>query len=220
MKNLTDALKRNPLYFISCLLFFIILSAFCIFISKPDGFLYINQFHSKFFDYFFILFTNLGNGLFVIGLMVFMLIRKKFGWSLQIGISFLVSGLLVQVFKHLVYSPRPKSYFGSQVIHCINGVTGTGSSSFPSGHTTTIFALTALLALYVPGRRSGFFFFMIAALTGFSRIYLSQHFPIDVLAGSAFGVLTSMAVYVLIPLKVFEKKFPKAGYGTQSVKLR
>jgi len=37
----------------------------------------INRFHFKMLDYFFILFTNLGNGLFLISVMVFMFIRKK-----------------------------------------------------------------------------------------------------------------------------------------------
>ena len=179
----------------------------------------INRFHFKMLDYFFILFTNLGNGLFAIGLMVFMFIRKKIGWSLQIGISFLVSGLIVQVLKHLIHSPRPKLYFGPAAIHCIKGITGTGSASFPSGHTATIFALTTLLCIYFQDRKSGIFFILIAALTGFSRIYLSQHFPIDVLAGSFTGVLVSVVVYLLIPLKFFEKRFPNYEWEHQSTKL-
>lgn len=180
----------------------------------------INRFHFKLLDYFFVLFTNLGNGIFAIGLMVFILVRKKLGWSLQIGISFLISGLLVQVIKHLVHSPRPKLYFGPGTIHCIQGITGTGTSSFPSGHTATIFALTTLLSIYFQDRRSGIFFILIAGLTGFSRIYLSQHFPVDVLAGSFAGVLTSMLIYLLIPLKYFEKRFPDTDWQRQSIKLR
>lgn len=220
MKSFSSAIKCNPAYFFGYLLFSIVLSIYCLSLNKSDGFLLINRFHFKLLDYFFVLFTNLGNGIFVIGLMVFMLVRKKVGWAVQIGISFLISGLLVQVIKHLVHSPRPKLFFGPGTIHCIQGITGTGTASFPSGHTATIFALTTLLCIYFPDRRSGIFFILIAILTGFSRIYLSQHFPIDVLAGSFAGVLTSMVSYLLIPLKYFEKRFPDADWQRQSIKLR
>jgi membrane-associated phospholipid phosphatase len=220
MKILIRSLNRNPLYFTGYLISAFILSLFCFFVPKSEGFLLVNQYHCKWFDYFFILFTNLGNGLFAIALMVFMLIRKKIGWSVQIGVSFLLSGLIVQILKHLIHSPRPKLYFGSGNIHCIYGITGTGLFSFPSGHAATIFALTTLLAIYFPGRRSGMFFILIAVVAGFSRIYLSQHFPIDVLAGSAIGAVISMVVYIFIPLQFFEKKFPENKWEHQSVKLR
>ena len=220
MKNLSEMLGRNATYLIYCFIFALFLSFYCVLLSKADGFLLINQFHFKLLDGFFILFTNLGNGLFVIGLMIIMMIRKKFGWSLQTGISFLVSGLLVQLFKHLFHSPRPRLFFGPNEIRCIHGVTGTGYSSFPSGHTATIFALTTLLSVYFPGRRTGILFFLIAALTGFSRIYLSQHFPIDILGGLITGILTSVAVYMFVPLDKFDKKFTKDEFESQSTNLQ
>ncbi len=220
MKNIYSGVCSNIFYFTGYFLFAVLLSLFCISFGKAGSFLFFNQLHSRFLDYFFILFTNIGNGLFVIGIMLFMLMRKKTGWSLQIGISFLGSGLVVQILKHMMPSPRPKLFFGSQNIHCIYGITRTGSSSFPSGHTATIFALTALLCIYFPGRKSGLFFLAIAILTGFSRIYLSQHFPVDVLAGSITGVAVSLLTYQFIPLKRFEKRIQENEYGPQSIKLR
>jgi membrane-associated phospholipid phosphatase len=219
MKNLSGVLNRNPAYFSGYFLFVLLLSVYCICINKSEGFMLINRFHFKMLDYFFILFTNLGNGLFLIIVMVFLFIRKKIGWSLQIGISFLVSGLIVQILKHIIHSPRPKLFFGSVAIHYINGITGTGLSSFPSGHTASIFALTTLFCIYFRDRKSGIFFILIAALTGFSRIYLSQHFPIDVLAGSFAGVLVSVMVYSLFPLKLFEKRTPDFEWEQQSINL-
>jgi len=145
MKKLSETIKRNSIYLVYCLFFTLLLFFYCILLNKPEGFLLVNQFHCKLLDTFFILFTNLGNGLFVIGIMVVMLIRKKIGWSIQTGISFLVSGLIVQLFKHLVHSPRPRLFFGPQEIHLIFGITRTGYASFPSGHTATIFALTTYL---------------------------------------------------------------------------
>jgi membrane-associated phospholipid phosphatase len=219
MKKLTGS-NLNPAYFSGYLISFCILSVYCICINKSEGFLLINQFHYRFWDDFFILFTNLGNGIFAILLVAFLLIRKKPGWSLQVTLSFLLSGILVQCLKHLIHSPRPKLFFGPGAIHFIHGITGTGYSSFPSGHTATIFALTTLLSFYFPGRNTGFFFIVIALLTGFSRIYLSQHFPVDVLAGSIVGVSVSFLVYELIPLKIFEKKYAEKEWDRESVNLR
>ena len=220
MKIIQPVISRNPVYFIGYLVFFILLSLLCILTSKSEGFLLINHFHNQMLDFFFIMFTNLGNGLFVVAWMLFMLMRRKVGWALQLGMSFLISGLLVQMIKHITHSPRPSLFFGTGSIHIILGVTGTAFSSFPSGHTATIFMLTTLLALYFPGRKPGLFFLAIAALTGYSRIYLSQHFPVDVLAGSLAGVIISLMIYWLVPLKLFEKKFQKNEWDQHSIKLR
>jgi membrane-associated phospholipid phosphatase len=207
-------------YLIYCLSFAFLLSIYCIFLNKSDGFLLINRFHSKTLDVFFALFTDLGNGLFVIGLMLIMMLRKKIGWSIQTGVSFLVSGLIVQLFKHMVHSPRPLLFFRPYDIHWIYGITKTGYASFPSGHTATIFALTTLLSFYFQGSRSAILFFTIAALTGFSRIYLSQHFPVDVLGGLLTGVLTSIAVYTILPHTKFERKLSKKEIEPQSTNLQ
>ena len=220
MNNLREMRTRNGTYLIYCLIFALFLSFYCVFLNKADGFLLINHFHYKLLDQFFILFTNLGNGLFVIGLMVIMLTRKKIGWSMQVGLSFLVSGLIVQLCKHLFHAPRPRIYFGPNEIRFIHGVTGTGYTSFPSGHTATIFALTTLLSFYFPGRLASFFFFLIAALAGFSRIYLSQHFPIDVLGGLLAGVLVSLVVYRYVPIDKFDKRFTKNELEPQSTNLQ
>jgi len=220
MKSLTETVKRNVAYLIYCLSFTFLLFLYCIFLDKSDGFLLVNRFHSKPLDVFFILFTDLGNGLFVIGLMLIMMLWKKIAWSVQTGVSFLVSGLIVQLFKLLVHSPRPLLFFGPHDIHWIYGVTKTGYASFPSGHTATIFALTTLLSFYFPGTRSAILFFTIAALTGFSRIYLSQHFPVDVLGGLLTGVLTSIAVYTILPLTKFERKLSKKEIEPQSTNLQ
>jgi undecaprenyl-diphosphatase len=67
------------------------------------------------------------------------------------------------------------------------------SQSFPSGHTGTAFAAATALT-YLHG--SGLFFFSLAGLVGFSRVYLDNHFFADVLAGMISGILAAVLFLV------------------------
>jgi undecaprenyl-diphosphatase len=70
------------------------------------------------------------------------------------------------------------------------------SSSFPAGHAATAFAGATVLALVVP--RLAWLLYLIAAAIGFSRIYVGVHYPTDVLAGAAIGVLAGAAVVLAL----------------------
>jgi undecaprenyl-diphosphatase len=61
-----------------------------------------------------------------------------------------------------------------------------GSWSFPSGHSAAAFAGARLLSLEFPGL--GPLVYLIAALVGFSRIYLGDHYPGDVVSGGLSGM--------------------------------
>ncbi len=67
-----------------------------------------------------------------------------------------------------------------------------GSWSFPSGHSASSFAGAWLLSHDFPGQ--GPLFFLLAALVGFSRIYLGDHYPGDVLSGALSGMALAESV--------------------------
>jgi membrane-associated phospholipid phosphatase len=207
MENIRNIILRNRFYIFGFLLFFLIGLSFLLYTSKSASFLYLNGYHNSALDTFFILYTNLGDGVFTILLVVFLLGTKRHELAWQLLAAFIISGLIAQVFKNCIYSPRPKLFFAEREhIYLIQGVTRTGTSSFPSGHTASIFALVTILALFAKNKKLCPVYLLPAILVAYSRIYLSQHFLGDVLAGSLLGVLVALLVYYFFNLQTELRK--------------
>lgn len=67
--------------------------------------------------------------------------------------------------------------------------------SFPSGHAIFFFALA--MSLFCFNRKLGAWFFAAALLMGIARIYIGVHWPSDILAGAAMGIIIGWATYHL-----------------------
>ena len=61
------------------------------------------------------------------------------------------------------------------------------SFSFPSGHAAIAFALSYTLGKMDRKRKA--FYYLLAILISFSRIYLGKHYPSDVVGGGILGIL-------------------------------
>src|SRR3972149_7238749 len=155
---------------------------------------------------FFELTNYLGHGLFLGSLCTALILwgvwRKKpvpF-WCGQSGLAaFLSGGLLVQILKHLFGRVRPwalgaGNFFGPHL--------GGSFSSFPSGHSVSLFALAAILGHALPSWRSGFF--ALAALGALSRVIVGAHFLSDVVAGAALGFWVGFCLIHLFPASTSE----------------
>jgi len=169
---------------------------------KEELFFAINGSYTDLGDYLFPYITHLGGG-FLSLVAVFGLLLVQYRLAIIASASFLLSGLITQILKRFVFpdSPRPFKYFeDSDLIHTIADVDMYSSFSFPSGHTTTVFSLFFMLALCLKKKYQGWGVLcaLFAILGGYSRVYLGQHFPTDVLAGSAIGVLTTYLCYRIL----------------------
>jgi membrane-associated phospholipid phosphatase len=164
--------------------------------SKENLFWPLNGQHTVAGDLLFKYGTYLGDGLvmILIGLIFIVMNKKKTGVLLIL--SFLLSGLFVQIIKRTKPEPRPGRYFTAlhkaDRIHRVDGHLLMGNNSFPSGHTTTAFALFSLLSFDNRRVRWQILFFFLALAVGYSRIYLGQHFFKDVLIGALLGYATSL----------------------------
>lgn len=70
-------------------------------------------------------------------------------------------------------------------------------ASFPSDHTTLMFAIPLMLLTFRDLRRAGAVLFVLSFISGFARIYSGLHFPMDI-AGSLFVALFSTGLLLLL----------------------
>ncbi len=115
--------------------------------------------------------------------LVLMIFQKTRRFGIAMIIAMVLDLLLCNVtLKPLVGRPRP---FALRDVTPL--ISPPGDFSFPSGHTAVSFAAAGALTFYkAPGR---VWALVLAAVIGFSRLYLYVHYPTDVLGGIAVGLL-------------------------------
>lgn len=109
---------------------------------------------------------------------------KKIAAVLAIGL--LLSAIVTEDVKDLVQRQRP--YAGIAPVYLY-----TNEYSFPSGHAVATF-LTATIILAFLGWKWGLAGYLIAVLVGISRVVLNVHYPSDVIAGAALGIMLGALV--------------------------
>ncbi|MCF6297195.1 MAG: phosphatase PAP2 family protein [Flavobacteriaceae bacterium] len=205
-------IKDNKLFFYLYLLFLTVGGIFLIIYTKEDAFFIVNRNYSPLFDIFFKYITHLGDGI-LFAILILIIALFSYRKSLLGLIIFLGSALIAQLLKHTFFDHmmRPVGHFTENIdIHFVEGVTRHARNSFPSGHTTSVFALALFLVLAFKLRKFGWMLIIIAITTGYSRIYLAVHFPVDVYFGSLIGIVTALLVFTLLE-KPFKNKFKNKG---------
>ncbi len=147
----------------------------------------INGHYSEFGDRVFPLVTCLGDGL-VLGIFLFFLWSRSAVHTLLGLESLIISGIIARTLKYSLPMPRPLAVLDQ--VHSV-GIEFF-KSSFPSGHTTSAFAVGILFYSYCTHRVWKALAIMLAVLIGYSRVYLGLHFPGDVVAGAGIGLLCTI----------------------------
>lgn len=95
---------------------------------------------------------------------------------------------VVELMKYA--SGRERPYQGAG-----NGPFRSGGSSFPSEHSAVAWSIAGMFAHEYPSPFMKFLAYGAATMVSATRITAKQHFPSDVLVGSAIGYLTSEFIY-------------------------
>jgi membrane-associated phospholipid phosphatase len=189
--------KKNRLFFFLFLAFLLTSVFILIFLSKANGFYLLNTCHNNFLTDFFTWYTYLGDGFFCVAAGILLFVFKKRFVSLMVLSSYAISGIIAQVLKYYIIEARPAVYLKDTAYpYFIDNVTLHNLHAFPSGHTASAFALAAILSFSSKNKNHSILFFAGATLVGYSRIYLAQHFPDDVLAGAVIGFLSAIICWI------------------------
>lgn len=111
---------------------------------------------------------------------------RETGWLA--GEAVVNSLLVTETFKYSLGRQRPFQGTGA-------GSFFHGGTSFPSEHAAAAWSVAGVIAHEYPGVLPKFLAYGAAAAIDYSRLHARQHFPSDVLVGSAFGYLIAQSVY-------------------------
>ncbi len=104
--------------------------------------------------------------------------------------TLLIEGVVSGSLKYGVNRPRPFTTYPF-----IEKATSGGSPSFPSGHTSSAFALATSVSIACPKWYVITPSFLWASAVGYSRMDLGVHYPSDVLAGAIVGSGSAYLAY-------------------------
>lgn len=161
--------------------------------------LFNRQGYPKWLDRLMWLATQLGNMLAALlaATLLFILNYRRMAFEIIFGT--LLLWLLVETIKALADRDRPfRALEATRVI----GWKEIGHS-FPSGHTTQIFFLVTLfIHRFQLGVGISITLYAVAALVGFTRIYVGAHYPRDVVAGVVLGSVWGILAMLVNPYEL------------------
>lgn len=137
--------------------------------------------------------------------MLFFLPKRYRKVGLTVAIALLISLIMCNgVMKNLVQRIRP--FVADPTLGNLYNVQSLITDwSFPSGHTSASFS--AAIAVIMWRKKEGIAALVLALLISVSRLYLTVHYPTDVLVSMVLGSLYGLIAYFIV--KFLMKKSPK-----------
>ena len=203
-------IKQNAVFIALSLILLGVLGLALLWLPKDQLHLFLCNRHTPARDIFYRYYTHVAEW-FPYVLCLCLLLFGRIGDGVFASAAMLLSALFTQVVKHIVVAPRPLTWFGEHFpsiqLPLVDGVQMNLWYSFPSGHTTSFFALAFVASILlskssIVNRQSSIalqlVLVLLATLGGYSRIYLSQHFALDVFAGVLVGTLITLVCYAVL----------------------
>ena len=193
----------------------LILGIMLLVLPKAELHLTLCKPHTAFLDSLVPIITNLVDWLPY--LVVLLLLFYRAGWATFLASNLLLSTLIVQPIKHIICAPRPLTWFAENMpdvsLPLVEGVRMNHWLSFPSGHTTTFFVLFFTLSIIlcaenIKGKNIlSFICFLCASFGAYTRIYLSQHFALDIFAGIWIAIFSTLILYFFLVRRTKNTRF-------------
>ncbi|WP_207514012.1 phosphatase PAP2 family protein [Longitalea luteola] len=97
---------------------------------------------------------------------------------------------------------RLRPCYDEDMAGVIRGLIGCGGKySFPSSHAANHFGLTTFwfFAILSVNRQKWYWLWVWAFMIGLAQVYVGKHFPLDIVAGAALGIIAGLCIF-----KIFE----------------
>ncbi len=171
-------------------------------------FLYLNSFHSDFWDTIMLMVTRKEPWFPFFGVLLFYIFKnfrsKAVMIALFIGLTILLSDQISVLMKESIQRFRP--VHDPEIEHLVHNVLRKGSLyGFVSSHAANVFAAFAFLTRIFRNRSFWLLMLFWAVVVSYSRIYSGVHYPLDLIGGGLLGWLIGVGTYRL--LIFFEVRF-------------
>lgn len=109
------------------------------------------------------------------------------------GVSLFTNTAVTIGLKYLINKPRPYAELSN--VHYSKSHMET-TPSFPSGHTSTTFAISTMLALRYPKYPQVYIpVYLWSLIIAYGRPYWGMHYPSDLLGGAVVGTFSSVFIF-------------------------
>ena len=134
--------------------------------------------------------TNWGEAQLFAILIIALALQKRYFMALEFLSAGILSSIVVQSLKRLVFAPSPRPMAVIQWSETLLpvGLDVPLQFAFPSGHTTTAFVFFTLLTLHFKKISVQILSALVVIGVGLSRVYLMAHWLPDVMAGASLGL--------------------------------
>lgn len=165
-------------------------------------FVFLNSLGSEYFDNFWLFISESD---IIEAIYLFLVI--EFLWFFKIRDLKSILIFLISMILMIVFTDQSSNYFKglferlrpchdpelTEIIRIVKDGCG-GLYGFFSAHAANTFAFASFIYFLTPNennyKRTSFFLFIWAAIISYSRIYIGVHFPLDILVGAVYGLIS------------------------------
>ncbi len=180
-----------------------------------DLFLYLNSFHTDFWDTVMLMITRKETWIPLYAIIIYYFIKnyreKSILILLFLAVTILISDQLSVLIKETVQRLRP--VYNPEIENMVHNVLRKGGKhGFVSSHATNTFAIFVFTSRIFKNKSYKFLMLIWALLLCYSRIYSGVHYPTDLIFGALLGWFIGWGMYkitIFIDIHFFTTRLPK-----------